>query len=562
MQPRPAYLKPQAPNEYGYNLGNINFSGLGAGINDQVAKLRNLLKARGKMFIPGLASSSAPQSNPSIMNYDYDGDGSIVKYTRQQFDDLYKTNIRRSSNYSDSGGDGYFDKLFFMFQLYIAFINALMNAANMSASIIFGNQSLQNIFSIFLVNVLNMILKTNVADLTPEQLRDLLEKNRPVLQQISTIIIDEASQLLVGLSDVCKKIALDWVQNVLPGLVKSAAIGIPSAVEAAIPPLGEVVEIVNTGLSLMGSFMKIVGAVQRNVDNVSQGVSHVKSAYDSLQKVKDLLSKDSSEIVKTATSAVVTPALNDAAQSFIQSVSQPAATATTTSSPVSITQLQETPSDTSDTPSPSHVTNLFNIGKNIVQNAARNVAKEGLNRASSALSSLLITPSGSAVTDSKGEPITKSFWENSWKMLFDSALDKLKKSKEAMNQIRLNSGIGENGKPLATTIIVEYVFKHPDILIPFLPVPYNVAAIAVRLVQTYMERVRQQKAAAAAASTGGHGGGSHGRSIGRTTRTSKMKHRKYLKNTKHFHRYISNLRKKTAKKELELVNSIQELKNM
>jgi len=561
MQPRPAYLKPQAPNEYGYNLGNINFSGLGAGINDQVAKLSNLLKARGKMFIPGLASSSAPQSNPSpsITNYDYDGDGSIVKYTRQQFDDLYKTNIRRSSNYSDSSGDGYFDKLFFMFQLYIAFINALMNAANMSASVIFGNQSLQNIFSIFLVNVLNMILKTNVADLTPEQLRDLLEKNRPVLQQISTIIIDEASQLLVGLSDVCKKIAMDWMQNVLPGLVKSAAIGIPSAVEAAIPPLGEVVEIVNTGLSLMGSFMKIVGAVQRNVDNVSQGVSHVKSAYDSLQKVKDLLSKDPSEIVKTATSAVVTPALNDAAQSFIQSVSQPAATATTTSSPASITQLQETPPDT---PSLSHMTNLFNIGKNIVQNAAKNVAKEGLNRASSALSSLLVTPSGSAVTDSKGEPITKSFWENSWKMLFDSALDKLKKSKEAMNQIRLNSGIGENGKPLATTIIVEYVFKHPDILIPFLPVPYNVAAIAVRLVQTYMERVRQQKAVAAAASTGGDGGGGDGRSISRRTRTSKMKHRKYLKNTKHFHRYISNLRKKTAKKELELVNSIQELKNM
>jgi hypothetical protein len=557
MQPRPpAYLKPQAPNEYGYNLGNINFSGLGAGINDQVAKLSNLLKARGKMFIPGLASSSAP----GIMNYDYDGDGSIVKYTRQQFDDLYKTNIRRGSNYGDSGGDGYFDKLFFMFQLYIAFINALMNAANMSASIIFGNRSLQNIFSIFLVNVLNMILKTNVTDLTPEQLRDLLEKNRPVLQQISTIIIDEASQLLVGLSDVCKKIAMDWVQNVLPGLVKSAAIGVPSAVEAAIPPLGEVVEIVNTGLSLMGSFMKIVGAVQRNVDNVSQGVSHVKSAYDSLQKVKDLLSKDPSEIVKTATSAVVTPALNDAAQSFIQSVSQPAATATTTSSPVS----SITPASASSPPSPpdpSHMTNLFNIGKNVVQNAARNVAREGLSRVSNAVSNLLMTPSGSAVTDSKGEPITKSFWENSWKMLFDSALDKLKKSKEAMNQIRLNSGIGENGKPLATTIIVEYIFKHPDILIPFLPVPYNVAAIAVRLVQTYIERVRQQKAAAVA-STGGGGIGDHGSGSSRRTRTSKMKHRKYLKNTKHFHRYISNLRKKTAKKELELVNSIQELKNM
>ena len=268
MQPPFSRSRAYSPNGNGYNLSNINFSGLGAGINDQVAKLKNLLIARGKMFIPG-SSAFAPAPTPTIMNYDYDGDGSIVKYTRQQFDDLYKANIKRSSNFGSttgsSGDGGYFDNLFFMFQLYIAFINALMNAANMGASIVFGNQSLQKIFSIFLVNVLNMILKTNVADLTPEQLHELLEKNRPVLQQISTIIIDEASRLLVGLSDVCSKIAMDWVQKVLPGLVKSAAIGVPSAVEAAIPPLGEVVEIVNTGLALMGSFMKMVGAVQRNV---------------------------------------------------------------------------------------------------------------------------------------------------------------------------------------------------------------------------------------------------------------------------------------------------------
>jgi hypothetical protein len=454
-----------------------------------------------------------------------------------------------------------------------------MNAANMSASLIFGNLSLQKVFSVFLVNVLNMILKTNVADLTPEQLRDLLEKNRPVLQQISTIIIDEASQLLVGLSEVCKKIAMDWVQNVLPGLVKSAAIGVPSAVEAAIPPLGEVVEIVNTGLALMGSFMKMVGAVQRNVDSVSQGVSHVKSAYDSLQKVKDLLSKTPSEIAKTATSAVVTPALNDAAQSFIQSVSEPQAVPPPQQQPLEqpisqplqlekplqidkplqleqpISQPQSASAPPSAPAFPSHMTNLFNIGKNVVKNTARSVAREGLRRASNAVSNLLTTPSGTAITDSKGEPITKSFWNSSWKLLFDSALDKLKKNKEAMNRVRLNSGIGENGKPLASTIIVEYIFKHPDILIPFLPVPYNVAAIAFRLVQTYIERVRQQKAA----STGAASGGSSSTGI---TRSAKMKHRKYLKNTKHFNRYISNLRRKTVKKELELVNSIQELKNM
>jgi hypothetical protein len=643
MQPTPT--QPRVSNGYGYNLnnlGNINFSGLGAGIGDQVAKLRNLIKARG---------TAAPASNP--MTYDYDGDGSIVTYTRQQFDDLYKTNIKRSSLYSgaDNGGEGgYFDKLFFMFQLYIAFINALMNAANMSASFIFGNGSLQKLFSVFLVNVLSMILKTNVADLTAEQLRDLLQKNRPVLQQISTIIIDEASQLLVGLSEVCSKIAMDWVQNVIPGLVKSAAIGIPSALEAAIPPLGEVVEIVNTGLALMGSFMKMVGAVQRNVDNVSQGVGHVKSAYDSLQKVRDLLSKDTGEIVKTATSAVVGPALNVAAQNFFTSLSQPPETETMSAAPLE-TQYPEPQSDTAPPPSspshvrnflnigknmvtdaakniarqgvkrvaatfapmpapvtapppsspshvrnllnigknvvtdaaknvarqgvkivaatfapmpapvtapppssPSHVRNFLNIGKNVVTDAAKNVAKQGVKRVSSAISNFLVTPSGTTVNDSNGEPVTKSFWENSWKKLFDFALNKLESSKETMNRIRLNSGsgFGENGKPLASYIIIDYVLKHPDILIPFLPVPYNIAAIAIRLVQTYIERVRQQKAASTASSGGGN----------RRTETSKAKHRKYLKNTKHFHRYISNLRKKTAKKELELVNSIQELKHM
>lgn len=553
---QPQYFQPRQPmpNLSGYNLGNmgnINFSGLGAGIGDQVAKLSNLLKVRGKKFLP----NSLYASPPPVMTYDYDGDGSLVKYTRQQFDDLYKTNIKRSSSYSgvNSGDGGYFDKLFFMFQLYIAFINALMNTANMSASFIFGNGSLQQIFSIFLSNVLNMILKTNVADLTPEQLRDLLEKNRPILQQISKIIIDEASQLLVGLSDVCAKIAMDWVQNVMPGLVKSAAIGIPSAVEAAIPPLGEVVEIVNTGLALMGSFMKMVGAIQRNVDSVSQGVGHVKSAYDSLQKVRQLLSKDPSEIAKIATSAVVTPALDDAAQNFLTSVSKPPATefSSPPSVPTQAPDLQFAIPASAPPSTTSHMRNLFNIGKNVVKNATRSAAKEGISRFSRAMSNALDTPSGTTVptvTDSKGEPITTSFWNNSWKKLFDFAINKLKSSKEAMDRIRLNSGIGENGKPLASTIVIEYVLKHPDILIPFLPVPYNIAAIAVRLVQTYIERVRQQKAATATS-----GGG---------TSKNRMKHRKYLKNTKHFHRYISHLRKKTAKKELELVNSIQELKNM
>ena len=118
-----------------------------------------------------------------------------------------------------------------------------------------------------------------------------------------------------------------------------------------------------------------------------------------------------------------------------------------------------------------------------------------------------------------------------------------------MDKIRLNSGFGNDasGKPLASSIIVDYILKHPDILIPFLPAPYNIAAVAIRLVQTYIERMRKQSAA----TLGGGGSGSN-----------RMKNRKYLKNTKHFNRYISNLRKKTAKKEVELMKSIREFKSI
>lgn len=282
-------------------------------MDPSIEKLKVLLKGPKITSTPPTPLSTTPAA---------DGD-SVGKYTREQLEDLYnneKTANRQSisSGDNDSGGGGYFDKLFFMFQIYIAFINALMNTANMSASIIFGNESLQNAFSNFLVNALNMILNVNVRELTPEQLRDLLEKNKPVLQQISDILIDQASQLLVGLSDVCKKVAVDWMQNVLPGLVKSAAIGIPSAIEAAIPPLGEVVDIVNTGMAVMGSFMKLVGGVQRNYNTVSQGLSQVQDAYDSLQEVRDLLTRQPAEIVKSATSAVITPRADDIARQVVQ----------------------------------------------------------------------------------------------------------------------------------------------------------------------------------------------------------------------------------------------------
>ena len=136
----------------------------------------------------------------TITNYDGDDDG-VVKYTRAGLDQLMQQRPVLKLSTNDTSNDGYFNNLLFMFQIYIAFIHALTNTANMSASMIFGNVTLQDAFSEFLVNVLNGVLKTDgvtdVTNLTPDQLRDLLEKNRPVLQQISGIIIDEASRLLV-----------------------------------------------------------------------------------------------------------------------------------------------------------------------------------------------------------------------------------------------------------------------------------------------------------------------------------------------------------------------------
>jgi hypothetical protein len=280
-------------------------------MNDYVEKLKSLLKNRDHLMpsntmAAAIGGGSAEIKEAPVMK-DENEDG-VAKYTRGELDQLIMKQQRSFKTNANNAGGGYFDNLFLMFQIYVAFIHALTNTANVSASMIFGNLTLQDAFSKFLVNVLNSVLNINVTDLTPEQLRDLLEKNRPVIQQISAIIIDEASQLLVGLSDVFSKIAMDWIQNVLPGLVESAAIGIPSAVEAAIPPLGEVVDIVNTALALMGSFMKVVGGIQRNSDKIYQGVGLVEDAYKSLQNIQNLLTNPSA-----ATSAVLNSKLNNAA---------------------------------------------------------------------------------------------------------------------------------------------------------------------------------------------------------------------------------------------------------
>jgi hypothetical protein len=452
-----------------------NFNNFGLGNLDVGAQIQKL-----KALLAKVPSTSSLIPKPSITTTMPEiGDGGVVEYTRQQLDDLYKKNAKRSWNSDgDNGNSGYFDKLFFMFQLYIAFIYALMNAANMGASFVFGNQTLQNLFSVFLESVLSMILKTNVSDLTPEQLRDLLEKNRPVIQQISAILINEASNLLVGLSDVCSKIAMDWVEKILPGLVKSAAIGIPSALEAAIPPLGEVVEIVNTGLALMASFMKIVGAFERNFDNVSQGYSHVKDAYASLQKVKDLLSQSPSDILKSATNAVVTPVVTAAAQSALDRVLSP--------NPY----LNASPDANagSDASNPRVANPLGNLAGKVRNNYE--LAKYGAKRLGTTVTGLA----------------------------------------------------GNMGTRLADEL--ENVAGQPE-----LPSVQGIKAVGKNIVRPVASGLNKLSRRLDEMSGG-------------SSRKMKMKSRKYSKNPHQFNKYISNLRRKTAKKEMQLLNSIRELKSI
>lgn len=457
-------LKSQPPSNFNnFGLGNIN-------LEAQIQKLQGLLAK-----VPSTSSMVLIPTTPTV------NDGGVVEYTRQQLDDLYKKNAKRGWNSGFGDNAGYFDKLFFMFQLYIAFIHALMNAANMGASFVFGNQTLQNLFSVFLESVLSMILKTNVGDLTPEQLRDLLEKNRPVIQQVSAILINEASNLLVGLSDVCSKIAMDWIQNILPGLVKSAAIGVPSAIEAAIPPLGEVVEIVNTGLALMASFMKMVGGLQRNYDNVSQGYSHVKDAYGALQKVKDLLSQSPEDMLKSATAAVVTPVVTAAAQTALDRALQP--NPYLNASPDANARTVESNSR------PRFANPLGNLTGKVRNNYE--LAKYGAKR-------LGMTATGLA---------------------------------------------GSMGTRLADEM--ENVAGQPEL--PSVQGIKSVGKNVVRPVATGLNKLSRHLDEIS--------GGSNCRKM-------KMKSRKYSKNPHQFNKYISNLRRKTAKKEMLLLNSIRELKSI
>jgi hypothetical protein len=516
-------LRPRPSNFNNFGLGSID-------LGSKIQKLQELL-VKNNVKLPSPSTFASTPTTPTYGDY---GDNSVSIYTRQELDDLIKGNYKRGrGGHSESGNADYFDQLLFVFQLYIAFINTLMNAASMGASFMFGNQALKNIFSVFLENVLSMILKTNVGDLTPEQLRDLLEKNKPILQQVSAILIDEVSKLLVGLSDVCSKLAMDWVQRILPGLLKSAAIGIPSAIEAAIPPLGEVVEIVNTGLALMGSFMKIIGAVQRNFDTASEGYSHVKNAYAGLQKVKDLLSQSPEDILKSATTAVMTPVVTAVAKNALDRAQSPNPFFSQSPSPSPSPspqkqeqqpqpqkqeQQQEQQEQQQSPPSESMIRNLankikekFGFVKVIVKSIGINVT--GLSdlaekiRKNSRIAVFLAKRLGMTITGLQGSMLTR---------LADE-LENVAGQPEVRSVQRMKS-VGKNiVRPVANGL--KKLSKHLDDI------------------------------------SGGSSGSSGSRKI-------KMKSRKYSKNPNQFNKYISNLRKKTAKKELLLLNSIQEIKGI
>ena len=482
------------------------------------------------------------------------GDGGYQMFTRAQLNDLYGNNSGKHKSSSLMGifnfGKGPVDSMIMMFQLYIALIASLSrlieNASSRGISLLFGNEALINLFSVFLENALNIILNKKVGDMTLEQLDESLKANQPKLQQMSALLINAVSALAQGLSDICSKIAMEWVTKYLPGLLKSAAIGASSAAEAGINAatmgaFGEVLEIFSASAAVVGAAMKVINALASSSEDFSKAFTTVKNAYDKITELKDLFSKSPSEIsaglrdvAASATAAVIPQSAKDFANTLTSKV------------------LDLRPNPYLSAPAPTTLGNAVGttLG-NAIGNAIGSATNKGLNKgvelglkgisgiskgikgAASTISNLfLTTPTGEPVNNGDGIPIKISLWNRISKSLFDSAMKKIKDS-------------GKYGQVNAT--IVQYILRNPDILIPFLPIPYNVAAVAFRLVQTYIKHVYQPKTAAAPTNV-----------VGGNRRYKN----KSIKNKKHLKRYMSNLRRKTAKKELDLLNGIRDFKSM
>ena len=263
-------------------------------------------------------------------------DGQYKMYTREKLDQSYGNKQNKENSMSISLGKGAIENIIMMVQLYIALIAALSqlidNAASRGMSFIFGNETLINIFSIFLENALNLIVNRKVADMSLDDLQKSLEQNKPKLQQMSALLISAISTLAVGISSVCSKIATDFVTNILPGLLQSAAIGVSSAAEAGINAatlgaFGEVIEIFSAAAAVVGAAMKIINALASNVENFSEAFTTVKKAYDEIIKLIELFSKSPIEIAAglrdaaaSATAAVIPQAAQDIANRAVDTL--------------------------------------------------------------------------------------------------------------------------------------------------------------------------------------------------------------------------------------------------
>ena len=493
------------------------------------------------------------------------GDGGYPIYTRAQLNELYGNNSgKRTSSFMNTNflslGEGPVDHMIMMFQLYIALIAALsrlsMNAASMSASLLFGNEALINLFSVFLENALNIILNRKVADMSFDELHQSLKDNQPQLEQMSALLINAMSTLAVGLSDICSKIATEWVAKVLPGLLQSSAKGVASAAKAglAVATVGasdEVLDIISTSASTVGLIVKTIQGLASSAGDFSKALTTVQDAYKKLMELKDLFSKSPSEIAEamrdaavSATAAAIPQSAKDFANTFTskafdlkrnpfvkvslgfgQNGEPSPPSAPSSASPPS---ASSPPSSELTPPSESSIHNLaskikenFGTVKDIASKFGITVT--GLSdlaekiRTNSKLALFLAQRFGMTVTGIQGSMLTR---------LADAIKHEIK-----------NSGDPES----ATVRRLNFVEKN------IRPVAVGLGKVSDRL----------DKASKFIYKDGGGGG-----SKSRDKNKNKMKSRKYLKNKKHFKRYMSNLRRKTAKKELDLLNGIRDFKSM
>jgi hypothetical protein len=492
------------------------------------------------------------------------GDGGYPIYTRAQLNELYGNNSgKRTSSFMNTNflslGEGPVDHMIMMFQLYIALIAALsrlsMNAASMSASLLFGNEALINLFSVFLENALNIILNRKVADMSFDELHQSLKDNQPKLEQMSALLINAMSTLAVGLSDICSKIATEWVAKVLPGLLQSSAKGVASAAKAglAVATVGasdEVLDIISTSASTVGLIVKTIQGLASSAGDFSKALTTVQDAYKKLMELKDLFSKSPSEIAEamrdaavSATAAAIPQSAKDFANTFTSKAfdlkrnpfvkvslgfgqnGEPSSSAPSSASSAS---PSSPPSSELTPPSESSIHNLaskikenFGTVKDIASKFGITVT--GLSdlaekiRTNSKLALFLAQRFGMTVTGIQGSMLTR---------LADAIKHEIK-----------NSGDPES----ATVRRLNFVEKN------IRPVAVGLGKVSDRL----------DKASKFIYKDGGGGG-----SKSRDKNKNKMKSRKYLKNKKHFKRYMSNLRRKTAKKELDLLNGIRDFKSM